>query len=140
MESNREGFMKIIQEFKAFALRGNVIDLAVGVIIGAAFGKIVESLTSKILMPILTPIMGTAGDFEKLAWKFNLPSGAHQEVSIQYGAFINAVVQFLILAFCVFLLVKGMTRLIKKKDVPAEPSNQEKLLMEIRDLLKNRPA
>jgi large conductance mechanosensitive channel len=132
--------MKIIQEFKAFALRGNVFDLAIGVIIGAAFGKIVDALTSKVLMPLLTPIMGTASDFEKLVWKFNLPWGNHQEVDVQYGAFINAIIQFIILAFCVFLLVKGMNALIRKKDVPKEPGAEEKLLTEIRDLLKNRPA
>jgi large conductance mechanosensitive channel len=132
--------MKFTQEFKAFVMRGNVVDLAVGVIIGSAFGNITTAMTSKVLMPILSPIMGTTNDFEKLALKFNLPWGSHQEVNILYGAFLNAVFQFLILAFCVFLLVKGMNLIVKKKDAPKEPSDEVKLLSEIRDLLKNRPA
>ena len=134
--------MKFLQEFKAFVMRGNVMDLAVGVIIGAAFGKIVDALTSKVLMPLLTPLMGETGDVQKLVWKFNMPWGNHQEVTVAYGEFINAVIQFIILAFCVFLLVKFMSVLIKKKDTPKEPSDEVKLLTEIRDLLKNqnRPA
>ena len=132
--------MKFTQEFKAFVMRGNVMDLAVGVIIGAAFGNITTALTSKVLMPILSPVMGTTSDFEKLALRFRLPWGSHPEVDILYGAFINAIIQFLILAFCVFLLVKAMNLIIKKEDTPKEPSDEAKLLSEIRDLLKNRPA
>ena len=132
--------MKFAQEFKTFVMRGNVVDLAVGVIIGGAFGKITTALTGKVLMPILSPLMGTTSDFEKLAFKYYLPWGKHQEVDILYGAFLDAVFQFIILAFCVFLLVKGMNWIVKKKDAPKEPSDEAKLLSEIRDLLKNRPA
>jgi len=132
--------MKFLQEFKGFVMRGNVVDLAVGVIIGAAFGKIVEALTKSILMPLLTPVLGETSDMTKLVWKFNLPWGTHQEVVVGYGEFLNAIIQFVILAFCVFLLVKFMSMMIKKKDTPKEPSDEVKLLTEIRDLLKNKPA
>lgn len=132
--------MKFVQEFKAFVMRGNVMDLAVGVIIGAAFGKIVTALTTNVLMPILSPIIGATGDVEKLVWKFNVPWGNHQEVSVAYGEFINAIIQFIILAFCVFLLVKVVSAIVKKKETPAGPSDEVKLLTEIRDLLKNKSA
>jgi len=130
--------MKFLQEFKAFVMRGNVVDLAVGVIIGTAFGSIVSALTKNILMPLLSPLMGETSDVQKLVWKFNMPWGSHQEVTVGYGEFVNAVIQFVILAFCVFLLVKLMSMLIKKKEAPKEPSDEVKLLTEIRDLLKNR--
>ncbi len=129
--------MKIIQEFKAFAMRGNVFDLAIGVIIGAAFGKIVSALSDNILMPILGALTSNV-NFSELAWKIKPPGGA-KEIDIGYGTFVNAVIQFIILAFCIFLLVKGMNLLIKKQEAaPPPPSNEEKLLTEIRDLLKNR--
>jgi len=129
--------MKIIQEFKAFAMRGNVFDLAVGVIIGAAFGKIVSALTDKILMPVLGAIISNV-DFNDLAWHITSPL-SHQPIVIGYGVFINAVIQFIMLAFCVFLLVKGMNVLVKKQEAaPAPPTNEEILLAEIRDLLKSR--
>ena len=130
--------MSFASEFREFAVKGNVVDLAVGVIIGAAFSSIVQALTKQVLMPLLTPLMGETGDVQKLVWKFNMPWGSHQEVTVGYGEFINAVIQFVILAFCVFLLVKFMSMLIKKKDVPKEPSDEAKLLTEIRDLLKNQ--
>jgi large conductance mechanosensitive channel len=130
--------MKIIEEFKAFAMRGNVLDLAVGVIIGAAFGKIVSALTDNILMPVLGAITSNV-DFNQMAWKIPSPVSG-KEINIGYGIFINAIIQFIILAFCVFLLVKGMSLLIKKQEaVPPPPTNEEKLLTEIRDLLKSRP-
>lgn len=131
--------MKMIQEFKAFAMRGNVLDLAVGVIIGAAFGKIVSALTDKVLMPVLGAVTANV-DFNDLAWKIKSPIGG-QEITIGYGVFINSIIQFVILAFCVFLLVKGMNALVKKEEAqPAPPSDEVKLLAEIRDLLKSKSA
>ena len=135
----------MFQEFKKFALRGNVIDLAVGVIIGAAFGAIVTSLVNDILMPPLGYILGRI-DFSNLF--INL-SPQHYEslaaaqkagaATINYGLFINNVIRFLITAFAVFLLVREINKLSKKKDDAAPPPKQEVLLTEIRDLLKDRP-
>jgi len=131
--------MKIVQEFKAFAMRGNVVDLAVGVIIGAAFNSIVNSLVKDVVMPPAGALVGHV-DFNNLALKITPPIGGAEPVVIRYGAFINNVISFIIVAFCVFMLVKVMNRLIKKEEAkPAPPTNEEKLLTEIRDLLKNRP-
>ena len=126
--------MGFISEFKEFAVKGNVIDMAVGVVIGGAFGKIVTSVVDDILMPLIGTLVGT--DFAELACEIN---GA----TVKYGQFIQNVVDFLIVAFCIFLMVKGINKLSRKKeeaayDAPAEPSNEEKLLGEIRDLLKNK--
>jgi len=132
--------MKIIQEFKAFAMRGNVVDLAVGVIIGAAFGKIVTSLVNDIIMPPIGLGLGKV-DFKNLAVTLRAattPDGK-DAVVIHYGTFLNTVIEFSIVAFCVFLLVKGMNRLIRHEEAVTPPSPTEQLLTEIRDLLKNRP-
>ncbi len=138
-----------IQDFKAFALKGNVVDMAVGVIIGGAFGKIVTSIVNNILMPPIGLLVGGV-DFSdlKLTMKEAVMNGdevVKEAVTWNYGAFIQDVVDFLIIAFCVFLLVKGITALTKKKEeTPAEPapapepSAEEKLLTEIRDLLKQK--
>lgn len=138
-----------IQDFKAFALKGNVMDMAVGVIIGGAFGKIVTSIVNNILMPPIGLLVGGV-DFRdlKLTMKEAVMNGdevVKEAVTWNYGAFIQDVVDFLIIAFCVFLLVKGITALTKKKEeAPAEPapapepSAEEKLLTEIRDLLKQK--
>jgi len=122
---------KFIQEFKEFAVKGNVMDMAVGVIIGGAFGKIVSSLVDNVLMPLIGTLIGKG--FEDLAVEVN---GA----TIQYGIFLQNVVDFLIIAFCVFLMMKAMMRLQKpKEDEPApEPTSTEKLLAEIRDELKKQ--
>lgn len=121
-----------ISEFKAFAMRGNVVDLAVAVVIGAAFGKIVSSLVDNIFMPIIGIIMGGV-DFTGLVATFG---GA----TITYGKFIQAVIDFVIVAFVIFLVVKAMTKLQKKEDAaeaaPTEPSEEVKLLREIRDGLR----
>lgn len=132
--------MKIIQEFKAFAMRGNVVDLAVGVIIGAAFGKIVTSLVNDIIMPPIGLLLGKV-DFKNLALTLRQVStpGGNDAVVIHYGVFLNTIIEFGIVAFCVFLLVKGMNTLIKKHEAAAPPTPTEQLLTEIRDLLKNRP-
>lgn len=137
--------MGMFKEFKEFALRGNVVDLAVGVIIGAAFGKIVSVMVDKVLMP---PIgLATGGiDFsqKKLvlqdAAAATAEKAAKVEVAIGWGEFINAVIYFLIVAFCLFLVIKAMNTAMKKAPPPPPPgpTNEEKLLVEIRDLLARR--
>ena len=140
--------MGLLNDFKAFALKGNVIDLAVGVIIGAAFGKIVTSLVEDVLMPPLGMLTGKI-DFTKLAFKLadgapNPDGTMGDPVMIRYGNFLQITLQFLIVAFVIFLIVQAMMKLERKKEeavaAPAEPevSAQEKLLAEIRDLLKTR--
>jgi large conductance mechanosensitive channel len=132
---------KFIGEFKAFAIRGNVIDLAVGVIIGAAFSKIVSSAVNDIIMPFAGMFLGGIS-FE--SWYIELPRFFKQPepIKMNLGIFINTVIEFLIIAFFVFLLVKAINRFrSKQEEKPAEPttsSSQEKLLAEIRDLLKEK--
>ena len=127
---------KFLEEFKAFAMRGNVMDLAVGVIIGGAFSSITNSLINDIIMPIV-------GIFVSEASFADLSVNIGQAV-ITYGNFIQAVINFLILAFVVFCMVKAVNKVAHKKEEPAspppppEPSNEEKLRMEIRDLLKEK--
>lgn len=139
---------KILQEFKAFAMRGNVIDMAVGVIIGGAFGKIVSSLVSDIIMPLIGVLSGGV-DFKNLKWTFHSPSMGEgmplREVTVNYGNFIQVTFDFLIIAFSIFLFVKLMARFSRKKAAqeavtksapePVVPEDV-KLLQEIRDLLK----
>ncbi len=142
--------MSMLKEFKEFAMRGNVVDMAVGVIIGAAFGKIVTSLVNDLLMPLISGLVGKA-DFTDL--KLLLSSSvneAGEEVAtyLNYGNFIQVVVDFLIVAFCIFMVIKGINKLsnLKKKEeeAPAEPEapapkpDDVVLLEEIRDLLKNQ--
>ncbi|HEV3224555.1 MAG TPA: large conductance mechanosensitive channel protein MscL [Puia sp.] len=121
--------MGILKEFRDFALRGNVVDLAVAVIIGAAFGAIVSSLVDNVITPLLlTPALKAANaqDLDKL-----------QYGSVKYGLFLSSIIKFVIIAFILFLIVKGMKSMEKKKDPPAkEASSTDKLLMEIRDELK----
>ena len=134
--------MSLLTEFREFAARGNVVDLAVGVIIGASFGKIVTSLVDQIIMPPIGLLLGKV-DFSKLEWVLvpeNPATEAVEKVAIQYGAFINTLIQFLIVAFVVFLLVKAINKL--RREQPAEaaaPTATETLLAEIRDELKARP-
>jgi large conductance mechanosensitive channel len=137
--------MSLLSEFKAFALRGNVVDLAVGVIIGAAFGKIVTSLVDNIIMPPIGYLIGGI-DFAELALTIGHPMLNDKGVVtgggviIKYGAFLNTVLQFIIIAIAIFLIVKLMNRLVHKQaDAPPEPSSTDKLLMEIRDELKAKP-
>ena len=140
--------MSFIQDFKAFALKGNVVDMAVGVIIGGAFGKIVTSIVNNIIMPPIGVITGGV-DFTDLKLVIKEAEKAGDEViaeavTLKYGQFIQDVVDFLIIAFCIFLMVKGIAALSRKKEEPAapapapEPSAEEKLLTEIRDLLKSK--
>ena len=129
--------MSMISEFKAFAMRGNVIDLAVGVVIGAAFGKIVSSLVDGVIMPPLGKLIGGV-DFSAFKWVLT-PAGADGkgEVAILYGAFINTMIQFLIVALAIFIVVKAINKISRKQeDAPAAPAADVVLLTEIRDLLR----
>ena len=137
--------MSLLTEFKEFAARGNVVDLAVGVIIGASFGKIVTSLVEQVVMPPIGLVLGRV-DFSQLEWVLvaeNPATEAVEKVAIQYGAFINTLIQFLIVAFVIFLVVKAINKLRRKQaETPAEPAaptTSEALLTEIRDALKSRP-
>jgi large conductance mechanosensitive channel len=137
--------MGLLTEFKEFAARGSVVDLAVGVIIGASFGKIVTSLVDQVIMPPIGLLLGNV-DFSKLEWVLrpeNPATEAVEKVAIQYGAFINTLIQFLIVAVVVFLVVKGINRLRREQAAepdaaPPAPTATEALLTEIRDELKAR--
>jgi large conductance mechanosensitive channel len=129
--------MQILKEFREFAVKGNVVDMAVGIIIGAAFGKIVSSLVENILMPPLGYLMGRM-DFSELALRLPVPTG--DPVEIKYGTFVNTLINFVIVAFALFILIKGVNRL-KRQEVAAPaagPTRDQALLMEIRDILKSR--
>lgn len=133
--------MGMVTEFKDFISKGNVVDLAVGVIIGAAFGKIVTSLVEQVVMPPIGLLLGGV-DFSNLKWVLapeNPATEAIEEVAIQYGAFVNTLIQFLIVAFVIFLMVKVINKMRREK--PAEPDapTAEALLAEIRDELRARP-
>ncbi|MEI7189892.1 large-conductance mechanosensitive channel protein MscL [Dickeya dianthicola] len=133
--------MSFIKEFREFAMRGNVVDLAVGVIIGAAFGKIVSSLVSDIIMPPLGLLIGGV-DFKQFHWVLREAQGNIAAVSINYGVFIQNILDFIIIAFAIFMAIKLMNKLRRTQqeepDVPTKISSEEKLLMEIRDLLKQQ--
>ena len=130
--------MKLVDEFKAFVMRGNVVDMAVGVIIGGAFGKIVTSLVNDIFMPIIGMVLGNV-DFTSLEIKLGEPVEGAQQAAIRYGMFIQEIVNFLIIAFCIFMVIKLINKAKKKKDeepAPApESTKEEVLLTEIRDAL-----
>ena len=134
--------MKLAEEFKTFALKGNVVDMAVGIIIGAAFGKIVSSLVSDVIMPPIGILIGGV-NFTDLSVVLKDAVGDMPAVTLNYGNFIQVVFDFLIVAFAIFMMVKGMNALKKKEDdkpatpaPPPAPSKEELLLTEIRDLLK----
>jgi large conductance mechanosensitive channel len=133
--------MSMIKEFKEFAMRGSVVDLAVGIIIGAAFGKIVSSLVADVLMPPLGLLIGGV-DFSDLALTLKSASADSPAVSLRYGGFIQSLFDFAIVAFAIFIFVKGINTLKRKKEEipapPPAPPPQERLLAEIRDLLKTR--
>lgn len=143
---------KFLKDFKAFAMKGNVIDMAVGVIIGGAFGKIISSLVADLLMPLVGALVGGVNFTD---WKWTIvqerpslldPSVTMPAVTLNYGNFLQVLFDFIIIAFCIFLLVKGIAKLtsVGKKEVPAAPapepapSKEEILLTEIRDLLKEQ--
>jgi large conductance mechanosensitive channel len=141
--------MGFVKEFKEFAMKGNVMDMAVGVIIGGAFGKIVSSLVDDVLMPIIGKLTGGV-DFTNLF--INMGEGEYSTLAaakeagaavIAYGQFIQNIIDFLIVAFCIFLMIKGMNQLNRKKEEPEQPAapagpTQEELLTQIRDLLKQK--
>ncbi len=131
--------MSLIKEFKEFAVRGNVVDMAVGIIIGGAFGKIVSSFVSDVVMPPIGVILGGV-DFAKLSLTVKEATETAEAVKINYGAFLNTLIDFLIIAFVIFMAIKAMNTMKKKEEekpaAPPVPSKQEVLLTEIRDLLK----
>lgn len=140
--------MSFIQEFKAFAMKGNVVDMAVGIIIGGAFGKIVSSLVSDIIMPPVGVLIGGV-NFTQLAVTIkhagvDAAGKATEAVTINYGNFIQTTLDFIIISFSIFLMIKGMNSLRKKEEAPASPaappapSKEEVLLTEIRDILKEK--
>jgi large conductance mechanosensitive channel len=132
--------MSFASDFKAFIMRGNVVDLAVAVVIGAAFGRIVTSFVNDILMPPIGLLVGGI-DFSSLKLIIKNSPDPKQVVSINYGVFINAVISFLIIAFAVFIVIKLLERTMPKKEAaPAAPPPDVVLLAEIRDLLKQRPV
>lgn len=132
--------MSMMSEFRDFAMRGNVVDMAVGIVIGAAFGKIVSSFVNDVLMPPIGMAMGGV-DFSDLAMVLKEASGDVAAVTLNYGSFIQTVIDFVIIAFAIFMVVKSMNKMKKKEEekpaAPPEPSAEETLLTEIRDLLKN---
>jgi large conductance mechanosensitive channel len=130
--------MGLVKEFKAFAMRGNVMDMAVGIVIGVAFGKIVTSLVNDVIMPPVGVLMGGV-DFSHLAVTLKAAVGSEPAVALKYGMLINTVIDFLIVAFAIFLVVKGMNALKRKQEAaPAAPPVQETLLREIRDILRSK--
>ena len=150
--------MKIIQEFKAFAMRGNVVDLAIGVIIGAAFGNIVNSLVKDVIMPPIGKLIGNldfsnlyiplSGKITQAQAAFNaanpglhLPLAEAQKLGpvFAWGDFVTITLNFIIVAFCIFMLIKGMNKLVRHEEAVAPPTPTEQLLTEIRDLLKTQP-
>jgi large conductance mechanosensitive channel len=133
--------MSLIKEFKEFAMRGNVVDLAVGVIIGGAFGKIVTSLVNDLLMPPIGLLLGGL-DFKNLAFVLKPGVDKIPEVAIRYGMFINSIVDFVIIAFSIFMVIKGINKMKRQAEeapaAPPEPTKEETLLTEIRDILKSK--
>lgn len=130
--------MSIVQEFKAFAVRGNVIDMAVGVVVGAAFGKIVSSIVADVIMPPIGVLLGGV-NFSDLAFTIKEAAAGAPAVVIAYGKFIQTIIDFTIIAFAIFMVVRLINSLKKKaEEAPVAPSNQEVLLTEIRDLLKKQ--
>lgn len=135
--------MKLLKEFKEFAVKGNVIDMAVGIIIGLAFGKVVTSLVGDIIMPTLGLLISGI-DFSQLAITLKAASGDSEAVIISYGKFLQTIVDFTIIAFAIFLMIKAINALRRKEEARNEPSaepgpsREEILLAEIRDLLKTK--
>lgn len=133
--------MGMMKDFKAFVMKGNVLDLAVAVVIGAAFGLVITSLVGDVIMPVVGLALGGV-DFTTLSITLKEGVGEDPPVLLMYGNFIQTVINFLIIALCIFLVIRGASRMHKKKEeapaAPPEPSNEEKLLAEIRDALKAR--
>lgn len=132
--------MSILSEFKDFAVKGNVVDMAVGIVIGAGFGNIISSFVKDIIMPPVGVLLGGV-DFSELSLIIQQAGNGLPAVSIRYGIFLQTVIDFIIIAFAIFMVVKMMNRITRQKQIPeihaVKLSNEEKLLTEIRDLLKN---
>jgi large conductance mechanosensitive channel len=133
--------MSMMQEFKKFAMRGNVMDMAIGIIIGAAFGKIVSSLVADVIMPPIGLLLSGV-NFADLAWKIQEGTDGAEPVLLNYGTFITTIIDFIIIAFVIFMVVKGINSMKKKEEekpaAPPAPSKEEVLLAEIRDELRKR--
>jgi len=128
----------MLKEFKEFAMKGNVMDMAVGIIIGAAFGKIVSSFVADVIMPPIGLALGGV-DFSKLAFTLKEASGEAEAVMLNYGMFINTIIDFVIIAFAIFIVIRWLNKIKKEEENPEEtpvPSREEMLLTEIRDILK----
>ena len=133
--------MGMISEFKTFAMKGNLVDMASGIIIGAAIGKVVSSLVNDVIMPPIGVLLGGV-NFTDLAYVIQQASGGDPEVAIRYGAFLQTIIDFLIIGFTVFVIIKLMNRAMNKPEEPEEkkPTESEALLGEIRDLLRSGAA
>lgn len=130
--------MGMISEFKDFAMKGNMVDMAVGIIMGGAFGTIIKSLVDDVIMPPIGYLIGGI-DFANLKWVLKAAEGDTEAVAISYGLFFNALLAFAVVAFVLFQLIKGMNKMKKaEEEAPAAPPKQEVLLEEIRDALKAR--
>jgi len=130
--------MGFAKEFKTFAMRGNVMDMAVGIVIGVAFGKIVTSLVNDIIMPPIGVVMGGV-DFSHLAVTLKAANGGEPAVALKYGAFLSTIIDFLIVAFAIFMVIKGLNALKRKKEeAPPAPPVQEMILRDIRDILRSK--
>jgi len=133
--------MGLAKEFKTFAMRGNVMDMAVGIVIGVAFGKIVTSLVNDVIMPPIGLLMGGV-DFSHLVVILKSAAGSEAAVTLRYGLLINTIIDFLIVVFAIFMVVKGMNALKRKKEeapaAPPAPPVQEMLLRDIRDILRSK--
>lgn len=133
--------MGMLKEFKEFAVKGNVVDMAVGIIIGAAFGKIVSSAVADLIMPPIGVVLGGV-DFTNLAFTIQKAAGDIPAVTVNYGKFVQTVVDFTIIAFAIFIVIKALNSLKRKEEeapeAPPEPTAEELLLTEIRDLLKEQ--
>ncbi len=131
--------MGMMKEFKDFAMKGNVIDMAVGIVIGGAFGKIIGSLVTDVIMPPIGILLGGV-DFANLSFVFKEATAAAEAVTMNYGVFINTVVEFVIIAFAIFMVIKAMNNAKKKEEIPPatppKPSEEVILLKDIRDALK----
>ena len=134
--------MSMMSEFKDFAMRGNVVDMAVGIVIGGAFGKIVSSFVADVLMPPIGILLGNV-DFSDLAVTLKAAAEGVEAVTLRYGVFIQTIIDFVIIAFAIFMVVRAMNSMKKKEEeapppAPPEPSKEEVLLTEIRDALRSR--
>jgi len=143
MDTNKKGSqsMSVLKEFREFAVKGNVVDMAVGIIIGVAFGKIVSSFVADVVMPPLGLLVGGV-DFSDLAVTLKAAEEGAEAVTLKYGVFIQSVFDFIIVAFAVFIAVKAINSMKRKEEAapaaPPPPSKEEALLAEIRDLLKKQ--